>query len=343
MKSLACSVLAVGGLLLAGAGGARLGSLLWAQEANKGLAWKHGLNFQVRKAGQPDFKDPARFGTEIFLDKDVERLAYIAETGALGVGSTAKLQDRADVDPPKLYHGLEFRVRPVGEKGWDKARKYGAEVFKDTNADNLVYLSEVGSLGVLPAAGINAADKIKDPDWFHGLDLAVRKAGEKEFSDRTKKVSLEVYRDENTNQLVYVTDAGQIAVVAARDVTKPAEVKKPEWYHAFEVKVRKADEEKFTKDTRAFGVEVYKDDNANNLIYISDTGAIAVVPVGGLTKPSSSKEPKWQYGRSFRVRPADKKDFNDMTPKIGAEIYRDENTNNLVYLTENAAICVFQK
>ena len=343
MKSLACSVLAVGGLLLAGAGVAGLGSTLWAQEANKGLAWKHGLNFQVRKAGQTDFKGAPKFGCEIFLDKDVERLVYAAETGAVGVGSTAKLQEKADVDPPKLYHGLELRVRPVGEKGWDKAKKYGAEVFRDVNADNLVYLSEVGSLAVLPAADVKAPDKIKDPEWLHGLDLAVRKAGEKEFSDRTRKVSLEVYKDENTNQLVYVTDAGQVAVVPARDTTRPAEVKRPEWYHAFEIKVRKADEEKFTKDTKAFGVEVYKDDNANNLIYITETGAIAVVPVGGVTKPSSSKEPKWLLGRSFRVRPADQKDFNDMTPKLGAEVYRDENADNLVYLTEKGSVCVFRK
>src|SRR5690349_21994721 len=44
------------------------------------------------------------------------------------------------------------------------------------------------------------------------------------------------------------------------------------WYHAFEVKSRAAKEEKFSKDTRMFGVEVYRDDNTGNLIYLSETG-----------------------------------------------------------------------
>ena len=60
------------------------------------------------------------------------------------------------------------------------------------------------------------------------------------------------------------------------------------------------------------------------------------------TKPSSSKEPKWQFGRSFRVRKADEKDFNEKTQKHGAEIYKDENTNNLVYMTDSGSLCVFQ-
>ncbi|MBI1913532.1 MAG: hypothetical protein HYS12_02070 [Planctomycetes bacterium] len=344
MKSVTCSLLALGSLLVVGLGGQQLSSLLHAQEANKGLVWKHGLNFHVRKAGQTKFDEGMlKFGTEIFHDKDIDKLVYIAETGALGLGVADKVKDKPEVDPPKLFHGLELRVRPVNEKGWTKAVKFGAEVFKDVNVDNLVYLSEKGSIGILPAGSLSAAEKIKDPEWSHGLDVKVRKAGEKEFSEKTKKVSLEVYRDENTKQLIYITDGGVIAVVDARDSTKPAEVKGPTWWHAFEVKVRKADEKDFTKDTKAYGVEVYMDENNNNLLYITETGAIAVVPASANTKPAGSKEPKWLFGRSFRVRKADEKDFNDRTQKHGAEIYKDENTtNNLVYLTDSGWICVFQ-
>jgi len=343
MKRVTCSLLALAALLVVGLGGQSLSSLLHAQEASKGLVWKHGLSFQVRKAGQTKFDEgTAKFGAEIFHDKDIERLVYIAETGALGVGVADKVKSKDEVDPPKFFHGLDLRVRPVNEKGWEKALKFGAEVFKDVNADNLVYLTEKGSIAVLPAGSLSAADKIKDPEWSHGLWVKVRKAGEKEFSDKTKKVSLEVYRDENTKQLVYITDAGTLAVVDARDSTRPAEVKRPIWWHAFEVQVRKADEKDFTKDTQAYGVEVYMDENNNNLLYITETGAIAVVPAGGASKPSSSKEPKRLFGRSFRVRAADEKDFNDKTKKHGAEIYKDENTGNLVYLTDSGWICVFQ-
>src|SRR5262249_49634526 len=157
-----------------------------------------------------------------------------------------------------------------------------------------------------------------------GLELKVRKAGEKEFTDKTKKVGMEVYKDENANQLVYVTENGQIALVAAGGATKPAEVKGPTWFHAFEIKVRKADEKEFGKDTKMVGVEVYRDENTGNLIYLCETGSIAVVPGAGVTKPASSKEPKWSFGRSFRVRKADELDFTPKTQKYGAEVYKDE-------------------
>src|SRR5205823_10905343 len=128
---------------------------------------------------------------------------------------------------------------PLGEKGWAKALKFGVEVFKDVNADNIVYISEKGSIAILPAGSLSAADKPKAPEWSHGLEVRVRQAGEKEFGDKTKKVSLEVFRDENTKQLIYTTDTGSIAVVDARDSTKPTEVKSSTWWHAFEIKVRK--------------------------------------------------------------------------------------------------------
>jgi hypothetical protein len=314
---------------------------VWAADT-KGVDWKHGLNFQVRRAGDTTFTDKTpKFGAEVFLDKDINKLVYISETSSLGLGSAAKVGDGQEVKAPKLFHALEVRVRGANEMTFsDKTRKFSSEVFKDVNTDQLVYISEAGSIAVTPGASISAASKIKDPVWFHGLDVKVRKVGEKEFSDKTKKVGLEVYKDENTNHLFYITDAGRIAVVPAGSASKPDEVKPPTWFHAFEVKVRKADEKEFTKDTRTYSVEVYKDDNANTLLYICETGDIAVVPAGGVDKPSSSKEPKWLYGRSFRVRKADEADFNDKTQKFGAEVYQDENTGNLVYITEKGTLAV---
>ena len=336
MKSI-CGVLLAGAALVAASFG--------ADEAkdSKGLSWKHGLNFQVRKAGQTKFDDKTpKFGAEIFLDRDVKKLVYVGETGAIGVAPADKLAEGQDVKAPRLYHALEVRVRGPGEDAFtDKTTKYSSEVFKDVNADTLVFICETGSLSVAPGAGVSAAEKVKDPVWFHGLELKARKTGEKEFSDKTKKIGLEVYKDENTNQLFYITDAGQVAVVAAGGASKPTDVKGPTWFHAFEIKVRKADEKEFTKDTKVYSFEVYKDENANTLIYVSETGAIAVVPAGSVSKPSSSKEPKWLHGRSFRVRKADEPDFNDKTQRFGAEVYRDENTGNLVYVTETGALTVF--
>src|SRR5262249_50808872 len=173
-----------------------MGSFVGAQES-KGISWKHGLSFQVRKAGQTAFTpDTPKFGAEVFLDKDLNQTVYIAETASLGLGTAAKLSDSADVKAPLLSHALEVRVRPVGKSSFDDATKFSTEVFKDVNADNLVYISEKGWLATIPAGDHKAPEKVKDPVWFHGLELKVRQAGQKEFDDspKTKKVSLEVYK-----------------------------------------------------------------------------------------------------------------------------------------------------
>jgi len=54
--------------------------------------------------------------------------------------------------------------------------------------------------------------------------------------------------------------------------------KGPKWQYGLSVRVRKAEEADFTKDTKRVGLEVYRDDNNGNLIYVSEAGSIAVVP-----------------------------------------------------------------
>jgi hypothetical protein len=57
-----------------------------------------------------------------------------------------------------------------------------------------------------------------------------------------------------------------------------ADVKKPKWQHGLSLMVRKADEANFSKDTKRIGIEVFKDENNGNLIYVSETGSISVLP-----------------------------------------------------------------
>jgi hypothetical protein len=59
---------------------------------------------------------------------------------------------------------------------------------------------------------------------------------------------------------------------------QPPKPKDPVWQYAIELRVRKAGEQDFTKDTKKYGIEVFKDDNNGNLVYISENGSIAVVP-----------------------------------------------------------------
>jgi hypothetical protein len=55
-------------------------------------------------------------------------------------------------------------------------------------------------------------------------------------------------------------------------------VKAPTWLHGFNVKSRKASEYDFNKDTKKIGIEVYKDEENGNIIYVSENGSIAVLP-----------------------------------------------------------------
>jgi hypothetical protein len=57
-----------------------------------------------------------------------------------------------------------------------------------------------------------------------------------------------------------------------------SKVKAPQWLHGMNLRSRTSKEDDFNKDTRKFGIEVFRDENNGNLIYISETGSIAVVP-----------------------------------------------------------------
>jgi hypothetical protein len=74
----------------------------------------------------------------------------------------------------------------------------------------------VGCLVTPHLAFVHAQEAPKGPKWTHGLDLKVRKGGEAEFSKDTKKIGIEVFRDENNNNLIYVSDTGSIAVIAGK-------------------------------------------------------------------------------------------------------------------------------
>ena len=73
----------------------------------------------------------------------------------------------------------------------------------------------VGCL-LAPRLSLVHAQETKGPKWLHGLDLRVRKAGEADFTKETRKIGIEVFRDESTNNLVYISETGSIAVVPSR-------------------------------------------------------------------------------------------------------------------------------
>ena len=185
---------------------------------------------------------------------------------------------------PDWQYGLEFRVRKAGEADFGKDTKhFGAEVFLDRNANFAVYITELGALATAPAATLSGTDgstnTLKPPKWLHALELPVRKAGEVDFTKKTTRFGIEVFKDVNTGNLVYMSEKGDIAVLPGATITTAAVTKDPKRLHGLELKVRKGGEADWVA-ARRYGIEVFKDKNANTLVYICETGSIAVVPSG---------------------------------------------------------------
>ena len=86
------------------------------------------------------------------------------------------------------------------------------------------------------------------------------------------------YRDDNSNCLVYISETGGLAVVPAAGLQAPKEVKSPDWLHGMSCGTRKVGEKDFTKDTKKYGVEVFKDAHTGHTVYASETASLAIVP-----------------------------------------------------------------
>ena len=83
-----------------------------------------------------------------------------------------------------------------------------------------------------------------------------------------------MFRDENTGGLIYVSETGAIATAPATETKTGQGVT---WKHAMTLKARAGGVTEFAKAT-AFGIEVFQDNNTGNFVYISDIGAIGVLP-----------------------------------------------------------------
>src|SRR5262249_13307837 len=133
---------------------------------------------------------------------------------------------------------------------------------------------------------------------------------------------------------------GAIAVVAAPAEEPKDTTKAPSWLHGFDLAIRKQKDPKFTDDTRRFGVEVFRDETNGNLIYVCETGSIAICPGGDkLAAPTENvKEPAWSHGWNVKARKFGEKDFLGRTTTFGGEVFRDENTGAILTICETGAL-----
>lgn len=115
---------------------------------------------------------------------------------------------------PTALYGLNLRVRkPVEEGVAPTAVSLGLEVFRDENIGALIYISETGSLAVVPApARLRSGEGV---DWVCGMELKARAGGEVSF-DRAPGYGIDAFGDLNTGYLVYASHVGSIAVLAVR-------------------------------------------------------------------------------------------------------------------------------
>ena len=90
--------------------------------------------------------------------------------------------------------------------------------FAMSKRSTLILVALVGFLAGLvlaPAVPLLHAQEPKVPKWSHAMELKVRKAGMGDFKD-ADKIGIEVFRDENNGNLIYISQTGSISVVKAQ-------------------------------------------------------------------------------------------------------------------------------
>ena len=182
--------------------------------------------------------------------------------------------------------------------------------------------------------------KLKDLKWSHAFDLACRKYEEADITKDTKRWGVEAFRDDNTGQGLYFSQAGSLAAAPHfQNLTLPITPSKgPVWLTGLDLPARKAGEKEFTKTTTVYSMEVFRDPNTENWLFITDLGNIAATN-GKLFPGVANKTPKWIHSVDLAVRKGGVKEWKDAA-KFGIEVYRDGNTGNLIYVTENGSIAI---
>ncbi len=243
-------------------------------------------------------------------------------------------------------HAFDLSSRKYGEKEFTaKTQKFGVEAFKDFNNDLGIYVSQTGSLAVVKSPAFAQLTKAikpsKGPEAIVGLDLPSRKAGVNVFDEKTKKHSVEVFRDVNTDTWFYITEQGNIAATPGKYDPSRNAAKKPKFLYSVDLQARPGGEKSWTKAAK-YGIEVYLDENTDNLIYVCETGSIAVIPedLAVSLNVKGAKAPELLHGLDLDCRKHREFLFSKDTPVIGVEAYLDVNSGNLLFIAQNGSLAV---
>lgn len=177
-------------------------------------SFHHGLTLKARGPMDTEFKNAKAFGVDVSKDGNTGGLIYITEVGSISVANAPPAPPGDNPKKPKSLHGLTFKARKFDEGDFTpKTRTYAVEVFEDTNAGNLIYICETGSISTVAAGPAVQANK--GLRWSHAFTLKARKPGEKDFEKATK-YGVEAFVDQNTGHTVYICETGAIAVLAGK-------------------------------------------------------------------------------------------------------------------------------
>lgn len=245
--------------------------------ADKSRSRVAAFDIAVRKAGEPDFTQATKkWGIELYRFPGVNRLVYASETGAINFAAV----------PPGLLtekgwkrsHGLDLKVRDPNSTTFDSAKRFGVEAYLDLNTNSLMYVTQTGAVGATPGTPLAEGKKTLPPNALYGLVLPVRKAGEREVTDKSPRIAIEVFEDPNTGAMLYISEAGYIAAAPNKKPAEGPNLKPTRVPGAgVDVKARKAGDEDFEK-AQKFGIEVFTDLRTGYTVFICETGSIAVLP-----------------------------------------------------------------
>lgn len=254
----------------------------------------------------------------------------------LALATVAFAQD--DIRLEKLLR-LDLAVRkPEEQSVTDKTRFVGVDVHHDRAGRQRFYVSEGGQQLAVSAVGTGDA-KQTEAKWLHRMTLPVRTSEENDFTDKTRQLGVEVYRELATGNLIYVSDAGAFAVVSPKKAPQEAKNQKPRWLERLPAKVRRASET-FAREALRCNFEIYFDENTRCLILAGENGALGVLP-GGQPRARKAPEPlEWTHALDLQARLPGTKDFDRKTPIFRVEVYEIVCRNAWLYLTESLHVAV---
>ena len=297
--------------------------------------WVYAHDLKVRKGKEADWEKSLKLGVEVYKMPQFNANVVITSSGSIAVVPDSLLPNKSC----KYVTGLNVSVRTADEEKFTKDTAFfGIELYGDAFSNGTLFLTEKNNVAVLD----NVAQPEKDPMLLYGFKLKARKAGIQSFEKDAKSFGVEVYRDNGTESSLYVTETGAIAVTKSTlDKSLEAkDVKKPKPLYGLEAGVRKLEEPDFTEKTQKLSIDVHQDENTNSLIYLTEAGNIAVVPVPAGMKAEGKFT--WKGSATLKARPGGEPDFVKAN-KYGVEVFLDVRTNYLVFVTTAGTIAVLPR